>query len=39
MKNLHVCHAQVTSTVFRIKLLFCFGGFLHINVEYDGHVC
>ena len=33
MKNLHVCRAQLT-----YKSLFCFGGFLHINVEYDGRV-
>ena len=37
MKNLHVCRAQVTSTVFRTKPFFCFGGFLHMNVEYDRH--
>ena len=41
MKNLHVhvhvCHAQVTSTVFRTKPFFCYGGFLHMNIEYDRH--
>jgi hypothetical protein len=35
--HVHVCHAQVTSTVFRTKPFFCFGGFLHMNIEYDRH--